>query len=60
MSQPILKNKLMSEGIAKSHPMKRIGKAEDVASMANFLLSEESLWVTGQIIGVDGGKSAIS
>ena len=50
----------MSEGIAKSHPMKRIGKAEDVASMANFLLSEESLWVTGQIIGVDGGKSAIS
>ena len=60
MSQPILKNKLMSEGIAKSHPMKRIGKAEDVASMANFLLSEESLWVTGQIIGVDGGKSTIS
>ena len=60
MSQPILKNKLMSEGIAKSHPMKRIGKAEDVASMANFLLSEVSLWVTGQIIGVDGGKSAIS
>ena len=60
MSQSILKNKIMADGIAKSHPMKRIGKPEDAASMAKFLLSDESPWVTGQIIGVDGGKSSLS
>ena len=60
MSKNILKSKLMAEGIAKSHPMKRIGKPEDVASMANFLLTDESPFITGQIIGVDGGKSSLN
>ena len=60
MSKSILKSKLISDGIAKSHPMKRIGKPEDAASMAKFLLSDESPWITGQIIGVDGGKSSLS
>ena len=60
MSKSILKNKLISDGIAKSHPMKRIGKPEDAASMAKFLLTDESPWITGQIIGVDGGKSSLS
>ena len=60
MSQSILKNKMMADGIAKSHPMKRIGQAADIASMAKFLLSDESPWITGQIIGVDGGKSSLS
>ena len=57
---PYTKSKLISDGIAKSHPMKRIGKPEDAASMAKFLLSDESPWITGQIIGVDGGKSSLS
>ena len=60
MSQSILKNKMMADGIAKSHPMKRIGQAAYIASMAKFLLSDESPWITGQIIGVDGGKSSLS
>ena len=60
MSKSILKSKLISDGIAKSHPMKRIGKPEDAASMAKFLLTDESPWITGQIIGVDGGKSSLS
>ena len=50
----------MAESIAKSHPMKRIGKPEDVASMAKFLLTSESSFITGQIISVDGGKSSLS
>ena len=49
----------MAEGIAKSHPMKRIGEGKDAAAMAKFLLTEESSWITGQIIGVDGGRSSI-
>tara|TARA_B100000700_G_C14782927_1_gene732210 strand:+ start:103 stop:819 length:717 start_codon:yes stop_codon:yes gene_type:complete len=60
ISQPILKNKLMAEAIAKAHPMKRIGEGKDAASMARFLLTQESSWITGQIIGVDGGRSRLA
>ena len=59
ISQPLLKNTIMAEGIAKAHPMKRIGEGKDAAAMAKFLLTEESSWITGQIIGVDGGRSSI-
>ena len=59
ISQNILKNTIMAEGIAKAHPMKRIGEGKDAAAMAKFLLTEESSWITGQIIGVDGGRSSI-
>ncbi len=41
------------------HPMKRIGETEDVAQLASFLLSNKSAWMTGQIIPMDGGISAI-
>ena len=43
---------------AQRHPLKRIGSAEDIASMASFLLSADSSWITGQILHVDGGMSA--
>ena len=59
IAQPLLKNSIMAEGIAKAHPMKRIGEGKDAAAMAKFLLTEESSWITGQIIGVDGGRSSI-
>ena len=59
ISQPLLKNNIMAEGIAKAHPMKRIGEGKDIAAMAKFLLTEESSWITGQIIGVDGGRSSL-
>ena len=59
IAQPILKSNIVAEGIAKAHPMKRIGEGKDAAAMAKFLLTEESSWITGQIIGVDGGRSSI-
>ena len=59
ISQPLLKNNIMAEGIAKAHPMKRIGEGKDIAAMAKFLLTEDSSWITGQVIGVDGGRSSI-
>ena len=59
ISEPILKNTPVAEGIAKAHPMKRIGEGKDAAAMAKFLLTDESSWITGQIIGVDGGRSSI-
>lgn len=43
------------EDIKKGIPLKRIGKVEDVANVVNFLASEESSYITGQVINVDGG-----
>ena len=60
IAEPILKNKIVAEGIAKAHPMKRIGEGKDSAAMAKFLLTEENSWITGQIIGVDGGRSTLA
>jgi NAD(P)-dependent dehydrogenase (short-subunit alcohol dehydrogenase family) len=47
------------EANAQRHPLKRIGKVEDIAEAACFLLSEKSAWITGQIIHIDGGMIAI-
>ena len=60
ISEFLLKNEKMAESIAKMHPLKRVGEGNDSSSMAKFLLSEESSWVTGQIFGVDGGRSTVA
>jgi NAD(P)-dependent dehydrogenase (short-subunit alcohol dehydrogenase family) len=44
---------------AQRHPLKRIGKANDIANMTTFLLSEKSSWMTGEILHVDGGMCSI-
>ncbi len=44
---------------ADRHPLRRIGKPEDAANLASFLLSEKSSWMTGQILHLDGGLSTI-
>ena len=60
IAEPMLKNKALADGIAKAHPLKRLGEGKDSASLAKFLITEESSWVTGQIIAVDGGRSKLS
>ncbi|MFW0785645.1 SDR family oxidoreductase [Gordonia sp. CPCC 206044] len=39
----------------KSYPLGRLGDPDDIARAAAFLASEESSWITGQTLGVDGG-----
>jgi NAD(P)-dependent dehydrogenase (short-subunit alcohol dehydrogenase family) len=46
------------EAIGEIHPMKRVGRPEEVAEMIVFLLSDASSWMTGTIIPVDGGMLA--
>ena len=60
IAQPMLKNEAIAKGIAKAHPMKRLGEGKDGAALAKFLLTEESSWMTGQVIAVDGGRSKLS
>lgn len=40
------------------HPLERLGEPAEIAAVAAFLLGDESSFVTGQVIGVDGGASA--
>ena len=60
IAEPMLKNPTIAEGIAKAHPLKRLGEGKDSAALAKFLITEESSWITGQIIAVDGGRSKLS
>ena len=48
IAEPMLKNPAIAEGIAKAHPLKRLGEGKDSAALAKFLITEESSWITGQ------------
>ena len=50
----VLKDEIKEE-IAKSIPLKRMGTTQDVANVVKFLASEDSSYITGQVINVDGG-----
>ena len=60
IAEPMLKNPTIAEGIAKAHPLKRLGEGKDSAALAKFLITEDGSWVTGQVIAVDGGRSKLS
>jgi NAD(P)-dependent dehydrogenase (short-subunit alcohol dehydrogenase family) len=44
---------------AQRHPLKRVGTPMDIANAVEFLLTDKSSWVTGQILAIDGGMSTI-
>lgn len=59
LSKKFLANPQAAESAAGQHPLKRLGKPEDIAQLALFLLSAEADWLTGQIVSVDGGRSTL-
>jgi NAD(P)-dependent dehydrogenase (short-subunit alcohol dehydrogenase family) len=59
MAEPLTRNPAMAEAIAKLHPLPRLGEADDIAAMADMLLSSAAGWITGQVIAVDGGRSTL-
>ncbi|NND73324.1 MAG: SDR family oxidoreductase [Rhodothermales bacterium] len=59
LASGILSNEKMADALAKQHPLERLGESADMASMTAFLLSSESSFITGQIFGVDGGRSTL-
>ncbi|MCE7065071.1 SDR family NAD(P)-dependent oxidoreductase [Dyadobacter sp. CY326] len=55
MAQSFLSTPEKREASAKRHPLAKVGQPEDISQAIAFLLSEESSWITGQVIGIDGG-----
>ena len=47
------------EASGKRHPLQRIGTAAEIAQLVSFLLSDAASWITGQIIGADGGMGSL-
>lgn len=47
------------EAAKKRHPLTRYGTPQDIAGMAAYLLTDQASWITGQIIGVDGGMGSL-
>ena len=60
MADRFLNNDLKKEKVSEKHPLKRFGSPKDIANTTTFLLSDKSSWITGQVLGVDGGMSTIN
>jgi len=59
LAAKILSSPEKKEASDKRHPLRRIGTPDDIASMAFFLMSEKATWISGQVIGIDGGMSVL-
>lgn len=59
LAESLLSNEKMAASIAGMHALPRLGEAKDMAALTVFLLSAEADWITGQVMGVDGGRSTL-
>lgn len=59
LASGLLRTERQRAAAAERHPLQRIGRPEEVAAAADFLLSNESSWMSGQILHLDGGLSSI-
>lgn len=59
LAQSLLSDDTKRAAAAKRHPMQQVGHATDIVTLANFLLSDESRFMTGQVLRPDGGLSSV-
>jgi NAD(P)-dependent dehydrogenase (short-subunit alcohol dehydrogenase family) len=59
LAKPMTSSDQMVKAIAGMHALPRIGTPDDIAAMAEILLTEKGSWISGQVIGVDGGRSRL-
>jgi 3-oxoacyl-[acyl-carrier protein] reductase len=59
LAGPLLSTEDKQAAAGKRHPLGRVGTPADMSDAAYFLLSPHSSWITGQVIGIDGGLSII-
>lgn len=53
----LLANEQSAAAIAGLHALQRLGAPEDIAALSAFLMTPDAAWITGQVIGVDGGRA---
>ena len=58
LSAPLLRSEAVRQLSEAMHPLGRLGSADEVAAVLEFLLGPDAGWITGQIWGVDGGLGA--
>lgn len=59
LAEAVTRNETLAAGIAGMHALQRLGEPEDAAALAAFLVGPEAGYITGQVIGVDGGRSSL-
>lgn len=59
LAERILSSPEKIEASANRHPLRKVGDPAEIAALTLFLLSEKSAWITGQVIGADGGMSTL-
>jgi 3-oxoacyl-[acyl-carrier protein] reductase len=59
LAAKLLASEEKKEASNKRHPLGRYGTSEDIAAAAAFLLQDKATWITGQILGVDGGMGSL-
>lgn len=59
LASRLLRNDKQREASGERHPLKRIGEPAEIAKAATFLLEESGSWITGQVLTIDGGMSAV-
>lgn len=59
LAENLLSTEDRKEATKKRHPIGRYGQSEDIAQMAEYLLDDKAGWITGQVIGIDGGIGSL-
>lgn len=59
LASRILGNEKQRQASAERHPLGRVGTVNDIAAGVTYLLGSSSAWMTGQILHIDGGLSAL-
>ena len=60
LAAALTQNRLLSEGIARAHPLGRIGEPQDLAGVGAMLLGADGRFITGAVIPVDGGRGGVA
>lgn len=59
LSENLLNSPQKVEHNSERHPLKRIGRAEDIANLAELLMTDKGSWISGQVLKIDGGLSTL-